>query len=552
MFSRLSIQNYALIESLEMQPHAAMNIITGETGAGKSIMLGAVGLLLGNRADTKVLYNTDRKCIIEGEFNIASYNIEGLFIQYDLDFEASTLIRREITPSGKSRAFVNDTPVTLEILKDLGSHLMDIHSQHQTLQLSTSDFQLNIIDTYASNRELLESYQEKYTNYKKASKKLAELKANAERIAQESDYNTYLLKELVEASLIENEQEGLEEELKVLEHAEEIKANLVNMLALLDRSEPNISSMLQEARNLSSQISGYSENLKSISERLNESFIELTDLLHEIELQDSNLEVDMERTEALRDRISMVYHLQNKHHVDSIKGLLEIQERLEQETFLANNLESEIEQAKSSLEVAETNLKMIADKLSKKRTSTFAELQHEIAELLQQLGMPDGKIVIESNPKDYSENGIDDIAILFSANKGVPPSPLGKVASGGEFSRLMFCFKYILADKTALPTMVFDEIDAGISGEIALQMGSMLQTMARKHQIITISHLPQIAARGQAHYFVYKDFRDQRSVSTIKKLSEEEKVQEVAKMIGGDNPAESAIASAQDLISLST
>ena len=552
MFSRLSIQNYALIESLEMQPHAAMNIITGETGAGKSIMLGAVGLLLGNRADTKVLYNTDRKCIIEGEFNIASYNIEGLFIQYDLDFEASTLIRREITPSGKSRAFVNDTPVTLEILKDLGSHLMDIHSQHQTLQLSTSDFQLNIIDTYASNRELLESYQEKYTSYKKASKKLAELKANAERIAQESDYNTYLLKELVEASLIENEQEGLEEELKVLEHAEEIKANLVNMLALLDRNEPNISSMLQEARNLSSQISGYSENLKSISERLNESFIELTDLLHEIELQDSNLEVDMERTEALRDRISMVYHLQNKHHVDSIKGLLEIQERLEQETFLANNLESEIEQAKSSLEVAETNLKMIADKLSKKRTSTFAELQHEIAELLQQLGMPDGKIVIESNPKDYSENGIDDIAILFSANKGVPPSPLGKVASGGEFSRLMFCFKYILADKTALPTMVFDEIDAGISGEIALQMGSMLQTMARKHQIITISHLPQIAARGQAHYFVYKDFRDQRSVSTIKKLSEEEKVQEVAKMIGGDNPAESAIASAQDLISLST
>ena len=552
MFSRLSIQNYALIESLEMQPHAAMNIITGETGAGKSIMLGAVGLLLGNRADTKVLYNTDRKCIIEGEFNIASYNIEGLFTQYDLDFEASTLIRREITPSGKSRAFVNDTPVTLEILKDLGSHLMDIHSQHQTLQLSTSDFQLNIIDTYASNRELLESYQEKYTNYKKASKKLAELKANAERIAQESDYNTYLLKELVEANLIENEQDGLEEELKVLEHAEEIKANLVNMLALLDRSEPNISSMLQEARNLSSQISGYSENLKSISERLNESFIELTDLLHEIELQDSNLEVDMERTEALRDRISMVYHLQNKHHVDSIKGLLEIQERLEQETFLANNLESEIEQAKSSLEVAETNLKMIADKLSKKRTSTFAELQHEIAELLQQLGMPDGKIVIESNPKDYSENGIDDIAILFSANKGVPPSPLGKVASGGEFSRLMFCFKYILADKTALPTMVFDEIDAGISGEIALQMGSMLQTMARKHQIITISHLPQIAARGQAHYFVYKDFRDQRSVSTIKKLSEEEKVQEVAKMIGGDNPAESAIASAQDLISLST
>ncbi len=552
MFSRLSIQNYALIESLEMQPHAAMNIITGETGAGKSIMLGAVGLLLGNRADTKVLYNTDRKCIIEGEFNIASYNIEGLFTQYDLDFETSTLIRREITPSGKSRAFVNDTPVTLEILKDLGSHLMDIHSQHQTLQLSTSDFQLNIIDTYASNRELLESYQEKYTNYKKASKKLAELKANAERIAQESDYNTYLLKELVEANLIENEQEGLEEELKVLEHAEEIKANLVNMLALLDRNEPNISSMLQEARNLSSQISGYSENLKSISERLNESFIELTDLLHEIELQDSNLEVDMERTEALRDRISMVYHLQNKHHVDSIKGLLEIQERLEQETFLANNLESEIEQAKSSLEVAETNLKMIADKLSKKRTSTFAELQHEIAELLQQLGMPDGKIVIESNPKDYSENGIDDIAILFSANKGVPPSPLGKVASGGEFSRLMFCFKYILADKTALPTMVFDEIDAGISGEIALQMGSMLQTMARKHQIITISHLPQIAARGQAHYFVYKDFRDQRSVSTIKKLSEEEKVQEVAKMIGGDNPAESAIASAKDLISLST
>jgi DNA repair protein RecN (Recombination protein N) len=552
MFSRLSIQNYALIESLEMQPHPAMNIITGETGAGKSIMLGAVGLLLGNRADTKVLYHNDRKCIIEGEFNIASYNIEDLFTNYDLDFEASTLIRREITPSGKSRAFVNDTPVTLEVLKDLGSHLMDIHSQHQTLQLSSSDFQLNIIDTYANNRELLDSYREHFALYKNANKKLLELQANAERIAQESDYNAYLLKELVEANLIEDEQEGLEDELKVLEHAEEIKANLVNILSLLDRNELNISSMLQEARTLSNQISGYSENLNSISERLNESFIELTDLLREVELQDSNLEVDMERTEALRDRISMLYHLQNKHHVDSIKGLLEIQERLEQETFLANNLESEIEQAKSNLEDAEAKLKKIALELSKKRSSTFDELQTEVAQLLQQLGMPDGKIVLESSHKEYSENGIDDIVILFSANKGVPPAPLGKVASGGEFSRLMFCFKYILADKTALPTMVFDEIDSGISGEIALQMGTMLQDMARKHQIITISHLPQIAARGQAHYFVYKDFRDKRSVSSIKKLSEEEKVQEVAKMIGGDNPAKSAIASAQDLISLST
>ena len=548
MLSRLSIKNYALIKSLDMQPHKSMNIITGETGAGKSIMLGAVGLLLGNRADTKVLYNEEKKCIIEGEFSLKDYNLAGLFEKYDLDFETDTLIRREITPIGKSRAFVNDTPVTLDILKDLGSHLMDIHSQHQTLLLGSAEYQLNLIDIYANSGSALIDYQAGFQTYKTSAEHLADLVNNAERISQESDYNDFLLKELVEANLSDGEQESLEEELKLLEHAEEIKANLNNILSILDKSEQTATTMLQEAKSLIGQISSYTESLGDIGKRLDEAYIELNDLVREIEMQEQLVEVDFGQVEEVRDRISMIYHLQNKHHVSDIKGLLEVQEKLEKETYIANHLDEQITAAKDQLAADETIMLAGAKKLSVQRKAIITSFEEEITDLLQQLGMPDGKLQIEWQLKKPSLTGIDEISINFSANKGVNPAPLSKVASGGEFSRLMFCFKYVIADKTALPTMVFDEIDSGISGEIAMQMGNMMQKMAENHQVITISHLPQIAAKGKSHYFVYKEVDSDRSMSMIRKLSEEERVEEIAKMIGGDNPSEHAFESAKELI----
>jgi len=548
MLSRLSINNYALIKSLDMVPHQAMNIITGETGAGKSIMLGAVGLLLGKRADTKVLYDEDKKCIIEGEFNIKSYKLTEFFNHYDLDYEPETLIRREITPSGKSRAFVNDTPVTLDILKELGSRLMDVHSQHQTLLLGSAHYQLDVIDIYAETSTLLDSYKGKFHSFKTAEANLKDLLTNAERISQESDFNDFLLKELSDAGLSENEQSSLEEELKILEHAEEIKGNLNNILAILDQNELNGTNLLHDAKNLIDQISSYGESLSKISNRLDSAYIELADLVREIEMQEQMVDVDFGRTEEVRDRLSLIYHLQNKHHVADIEGLLGIQEKLEQETFLANNLDEQIASAKKDLALAEDQMLQIANKLSEQRQSVFGQFEQEITSLLQQLGMPEAILKVSLQDKSPSASGIDEISINFSANKGIAPAPLNKVASGGEFSRLMFCFKYVIADKTALPTMVFDEIDAGISGEIALQMGKMMQKMSSNHQVITISHLPHIAAKGQAHYFVYKEIDNNRSVSKIRKLSEEDRVAEIAKMIGGDSPTESAFNSAKELI----
>lgn len=548
MLSRLSINNYALIKSLEMQPHEAMSIITGETGAGKSIMLGAVGLLLGNRADTKVLYDVEKKCIIEGEFHIKDYKLTGLFNKYDLDYETETLIRREITPNGKSRAFVNDTPVTLDILKDLGSRLMDIHSQHQTLLLGSVNYQLGLIDIYANTADLLLAHQDNFQNYKTSERLLTELLNNAERISQESNYNDFLLKELVEANLNDGEQESLEEELKLLEHAEEIKGNLNNILSILDKNEQTATRMLQEAKYLIDQISSFAESLAGIGQRMNETYIELNDLVREIEMQEQMVEVDFERVEEVRDRISLIYHLQNKHHVANIKGLLEVQEKLKKETFLANHLDEQIAAAKDKLAADEAKMLENAKKLSAQRKAIIAPFEEVITELLQQLGMPDGKLQIDWHEQKPSISGTDEISINFSANKGVVPAPLNKVASGGEFSRLMFCFKYVIADKTALPTMVFDEIDSGISGEIALQMGKMMQKMAQNHQVITISHLPQIAAKGKSHYFVYKEVDSNRSVSMIRKLSEEERIKEIAKMIGGNNPSEHAFESARELI----
>ena len=548
MLSRLTITNYALITSLDLVFDARLNIITGETGAGKSIMLGAVGLLLGKRADTGVLYDRDKKCVIEGEFDIAAYGLQDFFEQHDLDYETATLIRREITPAGKSRAFINDTPVTLDILKELGSRLMDIHSQHQTLLLGQAGYQLQIIDVFAGTAGLLATYREQYKAWQQARQQLAGLQEKAGRLQQEHDFNEFLLNELEEANLQADEQQQLEEELRLLEHAEEIKTNLTGILALLDRQEINALAMLAEARQMLAHVSGYGESLAALLERLESTRLELADLTREIEQQEEMVEVDFGRAEEVRQRLSLIYHLQNKHHVQDIAGLLAIRDKLAEETFLAGHLDEQIKTMQARVEETHAAMLATASELSGQRQAVFIDFEQQIITLLQQLGMPQASLTVERSEQEPGSQGIDKIVIAFSANKGVAPAPIHKVASGGELSRLMFCIKYIMADKTALPTMVFDEVDAGVSGEIALQMAKMMQQMASGHQVIAISHLPQIAAKGQAHYYVYKAIDGERSVSMVRQLNEEEKITMIARMIGGDSPSENALESARELI----
>ncbi len=548
MLTKLTIQNYALIESLEMKPATGLNIITGETGAGKSIMLGAIGLLLGKRADTKVLLNEGKKCIIEGVFNISAYDLTPIFKEEDLDYEHETSIRREITPAGKSRAFVNDTPVTLETLKKLGTFLMDVHSQNETLQLGAANFQLDIIDAFSESKELAKSYQVLFTDFKEKERAYNQLLLDGDTLKKEADYHTFLLNELAQLNLNAQEQESLEEELKVLENAEEIKQKLNEAIISLNDTEFGGLERLQSVKLALKQLASYGPQFEKLDNQFEQAFIELKELVRDLENEEDGVSVDFERTEEVQQRLSTIYQLQKKHQVNSIEDLLKIQESLEERSFAANNLDEAKEKAKALVDEAELETNKLATQLSTKRLKSLPIFTSFIKSLLAPLGIPDASITINSEVKLLSSRGIDDLMILFSANKGVAPQSLKQVASGGEFSRLMFCIKYLLADKTALPTIVFDEIDTGISGEIALKMGGMMQQMAKNHQVVAISHLPQIAAKGDAHYYVFKDNSSTRAISSIKKLSNEESIEAIAKMIGGDKASENAYESARELM----
>ncbi|MCF6352284.1 MAG: DNA repair protein RecN [Cyclobacteriaceae bacterium] len=548
MLTHLTIQNYALIQSLEMSPSSRLNIITGETGAGKSIMLGAIGLLLGKRADTKVLLNEGQKCIIEGLFNIEAYDLDTFFKEQELDYENETSIRREITPTGKSRAFVNDTPVNLDTLKKLGSYLMDVHSQNETLLLGAADFQLDIIDAFSGSQPLVKEYQRLYTDFKEKEAAYNQLLNDGEELKKEADYNAFLLNELVDLNLKEEEQEPLEDELKVLENAEEIKQRLNEALQSLNDTEFGALERLLSVKLLLNQLTNYGAQFEKSAHQFEQAFIELKELTRDLENEQEGISVDFGRTEEVQQRLSAIYQLQKKHQVSTIKELLDTQQSLEEKTFAANNLDEAKEKTKSVLDKAALKAESVAQELSKKRLESLPSFTNSIKVLLAPLGIPNASIMVNAEIKTFGVRGINDLNILFSANKGVAPQSLKQVASGGEFSRLMFCIKYLLADKTALPTIVFDEIDTGISGEIALKMGAMMQKMANTHQVIAISHLPQIAAKGNTHYFVYKDNSSTRAISSIKKLSNDESIEAIAKMIGGDSASENAYESARELM----
>lgn len=550
MISSLSISNYALIKKLQLEPDAGLNIITGETGAGKSIMLGAVGLLLGKRADTKALLDKDKKCVVEGEFDISKLGLEALFEEEDLDYEASSIIRREINPKGKSRAFINDVPVTLETMKTVGLRLIDIHSQNESIQLGNKSVKIKLIDDFAQTTKELQQFQSDYQVFSRLSKKLTELLEEEKNSKTDEDYKKYLLEELVAADLKAEEQAALEEELKLLEHAEEIKLKLSQISVEFDESEIAINDRLKEASVALKNIASFSKELETLSSRFESATEEIIDIIRDVVNIQDNVEHNPSRLEEVNQRLDLIYKLQQKHKVADVEGLITIQNQLESETLGAINLEEEIKELKGEKEKMERQMIQSAETLSEKRRGQIDTFSSSLNGLLAEVGMPDGHVEFVYKRVEPWKLGIDEIEILFSANKGIKPEPVGNVASGGEFSRLMFCIKYLLASKTAMPTVVFDEIDTGVSGEIAMKMANMMRRMSENHQIISISHLPQIAARGQAHYFVYKNNEAEKAESMIRKLEPADRLEEIAKMIGGENPSDTARNSAKELIEM--
>ncbi|WP_209330638.1 DNA repair protein RecN [Lunatimonas salinarum] len=548
MLTHLTISNYALIRQLEMMPSKGLNMITGETGAGKSIMLGAIGLLMGNRADTKVLYDEEAKCVIEGTFFVAPYGLKWFFEEEELDYDETCIIRREISPSGKSRAFVNDTPVRLETLKQLGKTLMDIHSQHETLLLGAASYQLSLIDNYAQTSKEQLQYTQAYKTFLSAKKAYERRSKEGLEMRKEADYNKFQLEELDALNLVAGEIAELEEQQSLLEHAEEIKAKIHEAIQFLDHEEFGALKSLATVAHALQDLGTFGKHFSELQERFHSALVEIQDIQDSLAKEDDTLEVDFEKLDQTRERLTAIYQLQKKHGLDTEEGLIQLAHELAEKVFQLDNLEEELAQLNQELELAREAMMQQAILLSEKRKASLAPFAEDLRLLLQQLGMENAQVSIERRETDPDTNGIDAVEIYFSANKGVKTQPLGQVASGGEFARFMFAVKYIMADKVALPTLIFDEIDTGISGEIALQLVKMMQQIATKHQVICISHLPQVAAKGENHYFVYKDNSQEKTFSKIKLLSPEERLTEIAQMIAGANPSASALESAKELL----
>lgn len=548
MIKSLLIKNYALIQHLKMDPSPHFNTVTGETGAGKSIILGALGLLLGNRADTKVLFEEGKKCVIEGTFEISKQNLSDLFESMELDYQDETIIRREISTSGKSRAFINDTPVTLGVMKSISSFLVDIHSQRDTYLLGEASYQLRIFDGYAQNGDLFATYRISYKAYKKHESEYLILKEQAEELNKESDYNHFLLEELDKVGVKEGEQDALEEELQIIEHAEEIKSKLFECQEIMENSEFSTTSGLQQVFKNISQISAIAEHFEPLKSRLESCLYELSDIAKEIENESNKVEFDKNRQEEVQERLGLLFQLFQKHHVNTEAELIEIRENLRIKVDKVLNMDDDLSSAKEYLDQLDGELKVIGNKLTTSRISVLKNFKKELESLLKELAMPFASIDIHHEVISPGENGMDKITLLFSANAGISPNELKNVASGGEFSRLMFSIKYMLAGKTSLPTIIFDEIDTGVSGEIAINMVTMMKKMASRHQVVVITHLPQIAASGDEHYFVYKENENGRSISKIKKLQHQEREEEIAKMIGGEHPSTAALENARELL----
>ena len=549
MLSRLSISNYALIDSLAIDFHKKLNSITGETGAGKSIILGALGLILGNRADLTVLKDKSKKCFVEGVFEIGNYNLQTFFEENDLDYDSNTIIRREITSSGKFRAFINDTPVNLKTMRDLGLNLIDIHSQHQNLELGNRKFQLDLVDTVSGSAKILLQYKENYTEFISLQKELEELITKSNKESADLDYWQFQFNQLNEADLKGDEQEELELLLEQLNHAEDIKNAFSEVQNLLDNDQFSVVQHLKEGHKKLEKIKNYIAEVPNLADRLQSNLLEVKDILDEIDRLSAKIEHDPAQIELATDRLNLIYSLQQKHHVNSVAELIELRNSFDEKINKLTGYDDEIQKLKTKLEKSRLKLEEKADELSIIRKKSFKQIENEIIGDLRQLGMAKSKLeVLHESLLDFTINGKDAVSFLFSANTDSAPAEISKVASGGEMSRLMLAIKNLLRKSKALPTVVFDEIDSGVSGEIALKMGNIIKSFSGSTQIINITHLPQIAAKGDAHLMVYKFEENGKTFTSIKQLTPDERIVELAKMVGGENYSDTTLKTAEELL----
>jgi len=549
MLLHLSVENFILIPQLEISFHKGFTCITGETGAGKSILVGALSLILGQRADTSVLRDKNLKCIVEGSFMIEGYNLNALFEKNDLDYEPTSVFRREINPQGKSRAFINDTPVNLIVLKEIGDRLVDIHSQHQTLELNDSAFQLGMVDSYASNHQTLISYRRLFSEYNLIKAELDECTQKELQSLNEREYLNFQFEELEKANLIVTEQEEAEEELEILTHAEEIKSRTFTSLGLLSDNELNIMDRLSEIKQLLDQASRFSHHITPYAERVEGSLIELKDIASELRIFSEQVQFDPDRIEKLGQRLDLIYHLEQKHRVKSVSELLVIMNELSEKLFAISSLETRIEELSKALQMKESELLEVSAVLSKLRKAVIPNIETEMHKVLENLGMPSAKFIIKQESLSYfSASGTDKITFLFSANKGGEIREIQKVASGGELSRLMLALKSLVLNRSLLPTILFDEIDTGVSGDIAGKVGTIMRNMSIHMQVIAITHLPQIAGKADSHLLAYKQDGDTTTISSMRILSSEDRVNEIARMLSDETITESAKITARELL----
>lgn len=549
MIASLSIENFALIEKLNINFSEGFSVITGETGAGKSIVLGALGLLMGKRADLSSLKNNSEKCVVEATFHIKKYDLQQLFQENDVDYEDETVIRREILPSGKSRAFINDSPVNLNVLQEISLNLIDIHSQHQNQELNEENFQIEILDILATNQHLVSDYQANLESFTTAKAKLKQLNTQKNNLSKEHDYNSFLLEELIAANLILGEQADLEAELEKLSNVEAIKENIEKSIAIATDEQIGVIENLKEIKTAISKIATLSSDYYALSERISSTIIELDDIVTELNSEFEKLNNDPERLALITQKLQLIYNLQKKHNVNSVEELIDIKNDLEGQFISSDDIEIQINKTEILVEALKVETDKISFEISKNRIAVVPSFENKLIKILDPLGMPNARFKFEITlTENYFETGKDDIQLLFSANKGTSFGLLKKIASGGEMSRIMLAVKSILAQTKKLPTIIFDEIDTGISGDVANKMADIMQEMSADLQLFAITHLPQIASKGNSHYKVFKFIKNENTFTEIKKLNENERINEIAEMISGKDLTESAINHAKALL----
>ncbi|MCX6282569.1 MAG: DNA repair protein RecN [Bacteroidetes bacterium] len=549
MLRKLSIGNYILIRDLEIDFLPGLSVVTGETGSGKSILLGALNLILGQRADTSSLLDKSGKCIVEGSFYIKGYNLESFFISHDLDYEDTAVLRREINQNGKSRAFINDTPVNLNLLKELGDKLVNIHSQNSVVTLNDADFQMAILDSYAGQTEALRIYQQGFRYYSQLKKELEDYKATEARSKGELDYYRFLLDELVKAALKEGEQDEAEQRLDILSHTEEIKGSLFAAAEKIGRAEVNILSLLNEVITGLLAASRFHPAIEELASRLKLDQIDIKDILKEVEKLEEEVQFDPEEMQRLTQRLDLIYRLEKKHSVQTIGGLFDLIKAIDNKLNEDDNLELKIKSIETELNTIYVKLTQEAQRISGARNRIKNKFEKEVEDRLVQLGMPASRFLVDIRiNNEISSGGLDEVKFMFSANKGVLANDVSKVASGGELSRLMLTVKSMVSRKNLLPTIIFDEIDSGVSGDIAGKVGSILKAMSAEMQVIVITHLPQIAGKGEHHYNVYKSEGRDMTMTLIRKLKNSERVEEIARMMSNENITAAAMKTARELL----